>query len=495
MNDVGSVTPPPAQATHDMPPTAGRTFRIAWQWRVPAVITGIAAGALQFYSPGAMFVLLFALVIGTLVYACGRTVDRRFLATLFVMGFIIRAGLSLGLDALACMIEGQPPMKMGPVSATGLNIVDHTRRSLKMGDSDYYSERGYAMAQRARGVEGVIPRYYRGVYGQHGYLYVIGAFYYLFDYSPVAVKLVNCLLGALLGPLMFLLVQRCFHATIARWAALAVTFFPSLVLWSVTNLKEPSLLLLTAILLLLYIRMRAAKTFNTAARAGALFLVTALVHMTMRSALYTWTLVGCVLLAHGLTCRIRRVWKYLLLGVLLVGLLASQPHLQVGLAQAFLRHIGHVTTPGTFYTYLPPRFYSPGYVEQWKQTGAIDLTIFVSIGRAVFHYLLEPLPSRIGHMFLLVVFPQMVLWYLAMPLMVLGLVASARWNREGSLFLLLVLLSWTLIGSLTNGNVGTVFRVRDMVTPFYLVFTCAGAWLVCYGPASAMGTQDTPHAD
>ena len=40
---------------------------------------------------------------------------------------------------------------------------------------------------------------------------------------------------------------------------------------------------------------------------------------------------------------------------------------------------------------------------------------------------------------------------------------------------------WTLMGSLSNANIGTLIRLRDMVTPIVLLFAAGGLWVVARG--------------
>ena len=404
--------------------------------------------------------------------------------------------LSVGLDLGSWIVQGQRPVKQGAVHGWDLGIVDRTREYMRMGDSDYLSQRGYATAQFAKGVrEPVVVYRTQMEYAWTGYTYVIGAFYALFDFSPVAVKGINCLLGALLGSCIFFLAKACIDVGSARWACILVTFFPSLVLWSATNLKEPSLVLLTALLLWLFVKIRQAQGLKAVAFYGSLFACALFAHMTLRSPIYSLSLVGCLLIATGLRW-IRKGWQVLLLVGGLVGLVwVRSADVQGILASAFLKHIGHFWTPGVSYRYLPDELYMPEYFRQWVSSGTMGLAFALkAITQATFHYLVEPLPSRMDNLFSLVVYPQMMFWYFSLPLGFLGIAWSLRRNFHRSFFLVLVVWVWLVIGGLTGGNVGTAFRVRDMITPFFLIFACAGARGLAFGPTAlgAVSRRDPP---
>ncbi len=448
------------------------------RWIVIGSILGVAFTA----SPGSMFVLL---LVGLAALRFARAVRepsrRRFVLLLFLIGFLARAGISLGLDGLSCILEREIPAQKGQPYGDILNVVDHTRRFMQMGDSDYYSERGYALVQRARGNLPLLPRYYREKYGENAYLHVIAVFYALFDFSPIAVKLLNCFFGALFGPLLFLLFLRCFNEPICRWASALISFFPSMLLWSVGNLKEPFLFLLTCGLYFLFLRIFETPRWS---RWGWLLLFLGLlaVHAQMRSVIYSGSLFASLLLAIFLSSRIHRFWKIAGLALSLAGAFLIRARLLSGIAQAFAIHIGYVTTPGTVYRYLPDPFYgSREYLVNWSGTAHWSGEILGWLGRATAHYLLEPLPSRIDGLFLSMTYPQMVIWYFLLPFAFMGAWIGIR-KRIGGLWLfLLPTLSWILVGALTSGNIGTVFRVRDMVTPYMLLFACAGVWAFLHG--------------
>ncbi len=442
----------------------------------------VVVGAIATASPGTIFVALLVLLVSAILSRCARPADRRFLVALLVAGFLVRAALSVGLDALAWRVTHGQAFQTRVEDTGSFGVVDHARAWAMLGDSDYYSERAYVLAQRAHHRRGPIGAYYYGGYGQHGYLHVLGAFYYLFDYSPVSVKLVNCLLGALLGPIMCCLTMTCFNATIARSTGILVSGFPSLVMWSATNLKDPSLFLLTSLLLLLFMRIREAARRETRVKYLLLFALTFVIHATLRSALYSVVLLGCLVASWLLSFPKRRAAQYVVAALMLgIGAVLLHHFLRPLLWQVFSRHLGYVWSPGTSYRFLPAQFYVPAYMETWMQSGHVNLPLLLGCAKGVAHFLLEPLPRRMDNFFALLSYPQMIVWYFALPLSLAGLGAAARWNLRRSLPLLLTLSTWIIMGALTSGNVGTVFRIRDMITPLMLLFTCAGAWIVCSG--------------
>ena len=451
--------------------------------QIPFILIGISVGILFTFSPGTAFVLGLVLLISLALRKFSDIKDRRFIVGLFLAGFLARAVLSLGLDGLSCLVEGERPHIKGPVRDDDINIVDRTRSYLGMGDSDYYSERGYVLAQLAKGTMRIPSTSHQGQYGWHGYLHVIAAFYTLFDFSPVAVKFINCLLGALLGPVLFFLAASFFNSEIARWSALSAAFFPSLILWSASNLKDPSLFLLTALLFLLFVKIREKSAWPRRLFYGGAFALALYAHAMMRSAVYPVALIGSLLLSFLFTVPRRKFIRWAFLMLLLAGIFIGQARVRSFLEQGFARHVGHIQTRGTVYRYLPEPFYTRATLEEWGRSGKLGLSTVKYLAKAVLHYLTEPIPiaTKINSFLLAAACPQMLLWYLLLLFAFRGMRVSTQWNFQETFFLLLTLGAWIFLGALTSGNVGTVFRMRDMISPYLLMFACVGIWATSHG--------------
>lgn len=393
---------------------------------------------------------------------------------LFLIGFAIRATLSIGLDLGSWVAEGHPPMKLAPVEYWNLGILERTRNYLRMGDSDYYSERGYCLAQFAEGV--TEPAVLRRIqdYGDNGYLLIIGWFYYLFGFSPISVKLLNGWIGAMQFLPIFFLARSCFQPTIARWTAAGVALFPTLVFWSTTNLKEPLLFLLTAILLLLFRALYVTRVFSRRALYAGLFALTFIMLTGLGRQEFFLVLIGCMALAVGLEWCLRKKWIPVLLLAALVFVRFSPPILERSLRMAVYRHVGYTGGTGMVYRYLPDKYYP--YVAP-----APTPVVVSSIPRAVMHYFLEPTPSRAGDWFVASLLPQMILWYFLLPFALIGVAAGLRWNIWNCFFLVATLAGWVLMGALSNANIGTLIRVRDMATPIVLLFSAVGLWVLARG--------------
>jgi hypothetical protein len=83
--------------------------------------------------------------------------------------------------------------------------------------------------------------------------------------------------------------------------------------------------------------------------------------------------------------------------------------------------------------------------------------------RAGLSFLVTPLPWRAASIRELVYVPEQLVWYALVAMLPLGLVAG--WRRDAATTAMLIgyLIPTSLILALTNGNVGTLVRLRGIV--------------------------------
>src|SRR6266550_1544399 len=107
--------------------------------------------------------------------------------------------------------------------------------------------------------------YYQGIANQFGQsgrssgwgmVYLVAAIYGLIGRNMLAVQLMNSVLGAVTAVIIFLCAQHVFqNFRVARLAAIAVAFYPSLVLWSAQGLKDGPTVFLLSLAILATLRL------------------------------------------------------------------------------------------------------------------------------------------------------------------------------------------------------------------------------------------------
>ena len=461
-------------------------------WKLP--VLGSLLGITAAFSPGGVFVLFVAAATCLALHRFAPPKDRTFLIHLFLIAFCLRVGLSICLDLGSWKAEGHLPAQWGPPKAWDLGISDKTRAYLRLGDSDYYSERGYCLAHFAGGNRAVTALRRIQMYGYHSYLLVIGWFYYTFGFSPFSVKWLNGWFGALHALAIFFLTKSCFQSRIARWAGGLVAVFPTLAVWSASNLKDPLFYLLITLLMLLFMALRARpRTWRAVVCVGISLLLFWVVKELGRTE-FSLVLAGCLLAAFGLEWCVHRRWYAALLLAAVVGM-SLNPWTKVkgAIDYAIYRHMGYNQTYSMTYRYLPDRFYGTPGSSQVGVSNPMETAPLEVLGRiplAIEYYFLQPFPYRtVGGLPMLMI-PQMVLWYFLLPFALVGIAAGVRWNTWNCGFLAAVLLVWVLMGALSIGNVGILIRMRDMTTPIVLIFAAAGFWV--FGRGREGFSQEAP---
>src|SRR5439155_18910836 len=86
------------------------------------------------------------------------------------------------------------------------------------------------------------------------YTYLVAGVYYLLGHSLLAAKMLNVAFGSLLPVVVFAIGAEILGRGAARIAALLSAFFPSLLAWSVINLKDILVVVLTATAVLFLLR-------------------------------------------------------------------------------------------------------------------------------------------------------------------------------------------------------------------------------------------------
>jgi len=191
-------------------------------------------------APGAL--VLCALVSIPTVLILARTDDERtFLLRLFFVGLMVRI-------MLAAVIN------MGHME------------DFFGGDANTYDIFGQSLLQGLHGDKYHMEKYQSFVAsgaGAWGMLYLVAGIYEAVGRNLLAVQLVNASIGAATGIVVYKTAMVLFsNKRVAKLAALLVTFFPSLILWSSQALKDGLIILALAISILATLRLMEKITFG-----------------------------------------------------------------------------------------------------------------------------------------------------------------------------------------------------------------------------------------
>jgi 4-amino-4-deoxy-L-arabinose transferase-like glycosyltransferase len=258
---------------------------------------------------------------------------------------------------------------------------------------------------------------------------------------------------------------------VARFAAVAVAFYPSLVLWSSQGLKDGPVVFFLALSILATLKLGEKMTFKyLAVLVCSLFAI-----LSLRFYIFYMITVAIV-------------------GAFVIGMRAVT-------ATSFLRQFAVVIIVGLALTYLGVNRYASVQVESFAnlqriQRSRLDAATSAqsgfgqdvdvsSVGGAIssipmgmMNLLFAPFPWQVVSIRQSITLPEMVIWWTSFPLLVLGLWFSIRYRLRMISPILIFTVMLTLSYSVFQGNVGTAYRQRAQLLVFYFIFVAVGLVLI-----------------
>jgi hypothetical protein len=432
---------------------------------IAAVLVGVVAGALYTVSPLTAWCIPLALIVLTLAGRGLPTYERRWLNAVLVIALASRVAV------IGAMFIADTPM--------------HDDESVAMlsGDEAY----GLSRALRTRDVLTAAPvtqyDYFVAYdeYGRNSYITMLTAIQMLFGPTPYSMRLVNTICFVVATILLFRLTRSAFGAPPAFGGLVVLLFLPTLFAWSISLLKEPIYLFLTAIVL----TAAASVVRRSSWRTRSLAFVTMVAGLALTRDLRPSALPLALL---GLGCALVALWFFStplryriavsVLAVLAMFVITSrtsaQQRLRSTLAAAAKTQTGHVFTVGHAYKLLDDEFYFEPVTPLGSTFTLTAAQAARYVIRAAVSFVVEPLPWEFVSTRELLYLPEHTLWYVMAALFPIGLVAG--WRRDPAVTMLLAgyMLPTAAAIALTNGNVGTLLRLRGIVVPYVVWVSAVG---------------------
>ena len=134
-------------------------------------------------------------------------------------------------------------------------VVDSAFAAAFWGDSGSYDTGGYQLSLNWSG-EPFRTAYMSTSVSGYGWVYFVGAVYYVFGRNQLMVQLLNGLMGGITVLVIYAIAAKLFDRSSARWAALFMAFFPQMVFWSTGMYKDPPILLCIAVAMYAVVGLR-----------------------------------------------------------------------------------------------------------------------------------------------------------------------------------------------------------------------------------------------
>lgn len=399
-------------------------------------------------GPGAL-VLCAVVSLPTLFILLRTHEERLFLLRLFVIAVLVRI-----------------------VLATVINV-GHME-SFFGGDANTYDIFGKSLLQAWSGDDYHAARYagfIRSGAGAWGMLYVVAGVYALVGENLYAVQLINASVGASTAVVVYYVAQTLFNnIRVSRLAAFLVAFFPSLILWSSQALKDGLIILALALAILATLRLMEKITVG-----------------------YVLVLTACLLGLLSLRFYIFYMMVAAVVGSFVLGMKTMN-------AQSFLQRFFAIGAIGLVFTWFGVLRYAGTQFTRYADLKTIQMSrtdqanagsgfgkdvdvgttegALTAIPIGLIYLLFAPFPWDMATVRQSITLPEMLIWWTAFPLLILGLWYALRHRLRQVAPIVIFTTMLTIAYSVFQGNVGTAYRQRSQLLVFYFIFVAVGAVLV-----------------
>ena len=301
-----------------------------------------------------------------------------------------------------------------------------------------------------------------------GYYHLNAVFHFIFGESSIALVVLNMFAGVGTALMTFYLTREVLTVRSAKVAALLTGFFPSLVLWSILNIRDA--LATFFIVLLVLSGVRLTKRFRL---SRAWIFVGALLGLGLLRDYMAFVVVAGLAIGSFTALRPDRIVGTMAFGTV-VALAFTYLADQVGLFSA-VRPETALETAQILRMGLQAGATSAFGLGAETETigGALR---YLPLG--VSYLLFAPFPWSIETTLQLTAMPETLLWYPLFILAIKGLRISMRGGLTNVMIVLSVLVIVVSSYGLVEGNFGTAYRHRAQIMPLFFVFTGVGlSWL------------------
>jgi hypothetical protein len=431
---------------------------------VSSVAAGVALATLYTVSPLALCAFAFALIAVVLARRGLSDGQSRLLTAILGVALAVRLAAVAGIFIASMPIHDD--QFVGALTGDGAYSMTRALRSRDLVFGIPANKYDYVVAFDE--------------YGRNSWVSLLTATQIAFGPAPYGVRLINSVLFVSGALILFRVTRDALGPAPAMAGLATLLFLPTLFVWSISLLKESLYFAGTALIFWATVTMLRARGWTARFWAVMAGLAGAFAIHDLRSGAVWLAMLG---LATGLAMRAATASRRIFTGaavavVLAAAVLLSRAPIQARAIQALestaKTHTGHVFTVGHAYKLLDQGFY---FNPQAPAASTLTLTPGQSaryLLRALASFAVVPAPWQLASTRELAFLPEQLLWYIMLLLLPVGAVAG--WRRDPLVTCLLLGYAAPTCGvlALTNGNVGTLLRLRGLVTPYLVWMSAAG---------------------
>jgi hypothetical protein len=298
--------------------------------------------------------------------------------------------------------------------------------------------------------------------GPKAYYYIVASLYFVLGTWPIIPKLLNAVVGTISVRLAHdVALGMTGSEAIALRTAAYTAFFPSLVLWSVLNIRD------CWVVMLILLICREAMALQEKLRVRPALLLVGAVLVVMQFREYIFFAVAAPAAVSFLVRNRAHVARNATLGMILAAVIiyADRAHdSDKRLHNLDLETMQELRQGAA----VGGSRFEPG-ADISTPTGAL---VFLPKGLAFF--LLAPFPWTLTNLRQILTLPEMLFFYSLLPAIARGIMILVRHHLGRSMMVLLITAGLTLGYALAEANAGMAYRHRAQVLVFYLAFAAVG---------------------
>ncbi len=458
--------------------------------KLSLIILVLGVAVIFSFSVGGVFLGSLILLSGFMIWRFSNKEDRKFLAFIFISGIAVRIIIYFMYTNIS-ILSGKGGWLIG--DGWGTYTTALTYMQTMKGNKDYLTEnmngKIYYMfynnicysaddynSTSLISYEDIIRSVVYEKYIFNGFIKLLGYLFYIFGPLKYSGRLINILFGTLSGIFVYYIVKRIFGQKSAKISAVLVTLFPSMFIWSLDFMKDPLYILMSIIILWSFMMYWDKKNILYI----VLIFIAVIIQTTIRKDLW---FIGLIPFGLGFYLFLKPSLMKIIFIIVAIGIAAvffmnkgiNYTYIRTTMSSALQNQVGHVNTSygkgGYAYKLLDDKYYTPVNYTISNITWREIVKAFL---KGWYHFLFEPFVWDIKSKSMLMSFPQMILWYLLIIFAIVGMFFGLRYSYKYTLIMTTYIFMLSSVIALSSGNIGTLFRHRDMVTSFYLIFSAVG---------------------
>jgi 4-amino-4-deoxy-L-arabinose transferase-like glycosyltransferase len=410
------------------------------------IVAAVAAIVGVNFPDGIVAVVIGGILSAAAILVFRQTTEEKTLITwIFLYGLVLRLGF-------------------------GLFVHIFELREFFGGDAFLYDLSGVAMADywSGKGYAAILSTQMTKISGAAwGMTYLTGALYYLIGQNIFAAQTVCAVIGAATAPVVYLCGRMIYgNLNVAKVAAVGVAIFPSFVIWSAQLLKDGLIIFLLVVAITTVLKLQQKFDY----RVLGLLIFSLFGILSLRFYIFYMVVVavaGSFLMGLSETRQsmLRNFAVLVLVGLGLV-------YLGVG-RQAAVDLPEYVNLERIQSSRLNlAQAARTGYGEDVDVSTAEGAITTIPMG---FTYLMfAPFPWQAENLRQAITIPEVLVWWLMIPLVVWGMIYSIKHRLRSAFPILIFSLMLTIAYSVFQGNVGTAYRQRTQIQVFLFILMGVG---------------------